>query len=203
MRLIIQSNYQNVSQWTAHYIKDKINAFMYHHLFNHIDIPNEQINILNGNAPDLDKECKQFENKISAVGGIHLFLGGIGSNGHIAFNEPGSSLSSQTRIKTLTKETIIDNSRVFENDLTQVPTTALTVGVKTVMDAEEVIIIVTGHNKARALAKAIEEGVNHMWTISMLQLHPHGIVVADDDATDELKVGTVNYFKEIEQQNIL
>ncbi|MBL7013002.1 MAG: glucosamine-6-phosphate deaminase [Candidatus Marinimicrobia bacterium] len=178
-------------------------AFMYHHLFDHIDIPKNQINILDGNAQNLELECQTFEEKISLVGGIHLFLGGIGSDGHIAFNEPGSSLSSQTRIKTLTKETIIANSRFFKNDLSQVPTTALTVGVKTVMDADEVIIIVTGQNKARALAKAIEEGVNHMWTISMLQLHPHGIIVTDDDATDELKVGTVNYFKEIEVENIL
>ena len=182
---------------------ESYHTFMFHHLFNHIDILPENINILNGNVDDLEEECRQYEEKIEAVGGIHFFLGGIGADGHIAFNEPGSSLGSLTRIKTLTMETIIDNSRFFGNDLSKVPHTALTVGVKTVMDADEVLILVSGHNKSRALAKAIEQGVNHMWTISMMQLHPHGIIVCDEDATIELMVGTVNYFKEIEGNNIL
>ncbi|MBC8216153.1 MAG: glucosamine-6-phosphate deaminase [Candidatus Marinimicrobia bacterium] len=182
---------------------ESYHAFMYNNFFNHVDIQKENINILDGNAEDLAKECADYEAKIDATGGIHLFLGGIGADGHIAFNEPGSSLGSLTRIKTLTQETIIDNSRFFGADLSKVPHTALTVGVKTVMDADEVLILVSGHNKARALAKAIEQGVNHMWTISMMQLHPHGIIVSDEDATVELKVGTVNYFKEIEVCNIL
>jgi glucosamine-6-phosphate deaminase len=99
-------------------------------------------------------------------------------------------------------DTIIANSRFFENDITKVPKTALTVGVKTVLDAEEVLIIISGHNKSRALNKVVEEGVNHMWTVSALQLHPKGIIVCDDSATYELKVGTVKYFKDIEGPNL-
>ncbi len=173
--------------------------FMYHHLFDHIDIPKESINILDGNAPDLEAECERYEKKINATGGIHLFLGGIGPDGHIAFNEPGSSLSSRTRVKTLTYDTVIANARFFDKDISKVPTTALTVGVATVMDAKEVLILVSGYSKAHALQRGIEEGVNHMYTISMLQLHPRGIVVCDEDATMELKVGTAKYFKDVER----
>ena len=111
-------------------------------------------------------------------------------------------MSSLTRVKTLTYDTIVANSRFFDNDIAKVPKTALTVGVKTVMDAREVLIIVSGHNKARALQKVVEEGVNHMWTASALQLHPKGIIVCDDAAAVELKVGTVNYFKDIEAENL-
>jgi glucosamine-6-phosphate deaminase len=176
--------------------------FMWHHLFSHIDIPHENVNILNGNAPDLEQECQAYEDRIRAAGGIHLFLGGIGPDGHIAFNEPGSSLSSRTRIKTLTQDTRIANSRFFDNDPNKVPKTALTVGVGTVMDAQEVIILVSGHGKARALQKVVEEGVNHMWTVSMLQLHRHGMIVCDEASTYELKVSTVKYFKDIEADNL-
>lgn len=175
-------------------------SFMWNNFFSHIDIKKENVNILNGNALDLYKECEDYENKIKSYGGIKLFVGGIGPDGHIAFNEPGSSLGSLTRIKTLTMDTIIANSRFFDNDINKVPKTALTVGVKTVLDSEEVMLIINGHNKARALAKVVEEGVNHMWTVSALQMHPKGIIVCDDPATYELKVGTVNYFKDIEKE---
>lgn len=175
---------------------------MYHHLFNHLDIPRENINILNGNAGDLEKECQEYEERIARAGGIDLFLGGIGPDGHIAFNEPGSSLSSRTRVKTLTYDTIVANSRFFENDTNKVPKTALTVGVGTIMDADEVLILVSGYRKARALQKCVEEGVNHIWTLSMLQLHKHGIIVCDEDSTLELKVRTVKYFKDIEKKNL-
>ncbi len=176
--------------------------FMHHHLFDHIDCPKENVNILNGNASDLEKECIRYEEKIKAIGGIHLFMGGIGPDGHIAFNEPGSSLNSRTRVKTLTYDTIKANSRFFENDINKVPKTALTVGVATVMDSEEVMILINGYGKARALKQCVEEGVNHFWTVSMLQLHRHGIIVCDEDATMELKVGTVNYFKDIERDHL-
>ncbi|MCK5814685.1 MAG: glucosamine-6-phosphate deaminase [Flavobacteriaceae bacterium] len=172
--------------------------FMNFNFFNHIDIPKENINILNGNAEDLKQECADFEAKIKSLGGVKLFMGGIGIDGHIAFNEPGSSLSSRTRIKTLTQDTIIANARFFDNDVNKVPKTALTVGVGTVMDAKELIIIITGHQKARALKEVVEEGVNHMWTVSMLQLHEHGTICCDESATMELKVGTAKYFNEIE-----
>lgn len=263
MRLIIQPNYEKVSQWAAYYVaktildakptekkplilglptgsspigmyKELINlykkgivsfknvvtfnmdeyvgipedhpesyhSFMWNNFFGHIDIKKENVNILNGNAGDLEKECEDYEKKIKDMGGINLFVGGIGPDGHIAFNEPGSSLGSLTRIKTLTMDTIIANSRFFDNDINKVPKTALTVGVKTVLDAHEVMILINGHNKARALAKVVEEGVNHMWTVSALQLHPKGMIICDDAATAELKVGTVNYFKDIEAAHL-
>jgi glucosamine-6-phosphate deaminase len=181
---------------------ESYHSFMWNHFFKHIDIKKENVNILNGNAQDLENECLRYEEKIKKYGGIHLFLGGIGPDGHIAFNEPGSSLQSRTRVKTLTHDTILANARFFNNDITKVPKTALTVGVATVMDAKEVLIIVNGYTKARAIANAVENGVNHMWTVSGLQLHPHGIIVCDDEATLELKVGTVKYFKEIEAPNL-
>jgi len=178
---------------------ESYHAFMYNNLFNHIDIPPENINILDGNASDLDKVCRDYEAKIVAYGGIELFLGGIGPDGHIAFNEPGSSLVSRTRVKTLSYDTIQANSRFFNNDMSKVPTQALTVGVGTVMDAREVVIIITGFSKARAVREVIEGGVSHMWTVSMLQLHEHAIIACDDPATMELQVESVKYFKEIEE----
>jgi glucosamine-6-phosphate deaminase len=177
-------------------------SFMWKNFFNHIDIPAGQVNILNGNAPDLQKECDEYEERIKKAGGINLFVGGIGPDGHIAFNEPGSSLTSRTRIKSLTADTIIANSRFFDNDISKVPVTALTVGVGTVMDAQEVLILASGYNKARALQQVIEGGVSQMWTLSALQLHPKGIIVCDDVATYELKVSTVRYFQFIEKDNL-
>jgi glucosamine-6-phosphate deaminase len=177
-------------------------TFMWENLFNHVNIKKENVNILNGMAADLDAECDAYEEKIKSCGGIRLFLGGIGPDGHIAFNEPGSSLSSRTRVKTLTTDTKIANSRFFGNDPDKVPGTALTVGVGTVLDAHRVVILVTGHGKARALHEVVENGVNHMWTVSALQLHQYGYIVCDDAATVELKVGTVNYFRDIEKDNL-
>lgn len=181
---------------------ESYHSFMWNNFFSHIDIPKENVHILNGNAKDLEAECINYEKQIADFGGIELFMGGIGPDGHIAFNEPGSSLSSRTRVKSLTTDTIIANSRFFDNDINLVPKTALTVGVGTVMDAREVLILANGHNKARALAHAVEGCVTHMWTISVLQLHPKGIIVCDDAATVELKVGTVNYYKDIERGNL-
>ncbi|MGD2094454.1 MAG: glucosamine-6-phosphate deaminase [Phycisphaerales bacterium] len=181
---------------------ESYHSFMWNNFFSHIDIDEKNVNILNGNASDLEVECANYEEKIKKVGGIKLFLGGIGPDGHIAFNEPGSSLSSRTRVKTLTYDTIVANSRFFDGDINKVPKTALTVGVGTVLDADEVLIIVNGHNKARALKHAIEGSVNHIWTISALQMHQKGIIVCDEESTDELKVGTVKYFKDIESANL-
>ena len=154
------------------------------------------------NAPDIKAECQAYEDKIKAVGGIDLFLGGIGPDGHLAFNEPGSSLASRTRDKELNYDTKVANSRFFDNDVNKVPNSSLTVGIATVMDSKEVLIIVNGYNKARALQHAVEEGVNHMWTISALQLHPRGMIICDEPATYELKVGTYKHFKSIEANNL-
>ncbi len=172
-------------------------SFMHRNLFNHINIQKNNIHILDGNAADPLEECNNYEEKINSFGGIELFLGGMGADGHIAFNVPGSSLNSKTRLVNLNFETIVSNARFFDNDFTQVPKQALTVGVKTVMDAREVLIIVNGHKKARALQHVVEGGVNHMWTLSALQNHPNATIVCDDEATWELKVGTVNYFREM------
>jgi glucosamine-6-phosphate deaminase len=181
---------------------ESYHSFMARHLFDHIDIPRANIHILDGNAPDPEGECARYEQAIAQAGGIDLFVGGIGPDGHIAFNEPGSSLASRTRMKTLTTDTLLANSRFFGNDPTQVPRYALTVGVGTVMDAREVLILCNGHHKARALQAAVEGPVTQMWTVSALQMHPHGIIVTDEAACDELRVGTYRYFKDIEKNNI-
>ncbi|KAG5645423.1 hypothetical protein DXG03_006247 [Asterophora parasitica] len=200
---------------------ESYHTFMFREFFSHIDIPPSQVNILDGTALDLVEECNAYEERIKKYGGIELFLGGIGEDGHIAFNEPGSSLASRTRIKTLAYDTILANARFFNNDISAVPRMALTVGVATVLDAREIVIIVTGLRKALALSKAIagvEEGVNHLvcvsvvivypesnplpyrkWTVSALQNHPWTLLVADEDATSELHVKTVKYFKSIER----
>ena len=181
---------------------ESYHSFMWKHFFSHINIKKENIHILNGNAKNLEEECANYEKAIKDAGGIDLFLGGVGQDGHIAFNEPGSSLTSVTRKKELTSDTIIANSRFFDYDLEKVPRVALTVGVGTVMAAREVLIVCNGHGKARALKHAVEGGVSQMWTISALQLHPHAIIVCDETATDELKVGTYKYFKDIEKDNL-
>merc|ERR1711981_1475399 len=133
--------------------------YMFDNFFKHIDIDPNNAHILNGNAEDLAKECEDYEKKIKEAGGIELFVGGIGPDGHIAFNEPGPSLVSRTRVKTLNQETIIANARFFDGDISQVPKQALTVGVGTVMDANEVMVLITGAHKAYALHMAIEEGI--------------------------------------------
>ena len=168
--------------------------FMYENFFNHIDILPENINLLDGNAKDLDAECQRYEEKIRTLGKIHLFMGGVGNDGHIAFNEPASSLASRTRVKTLAPETQVANSRFFDDNVHEVPKYALTVGVGTILDAEEVMILITGQHKAHALRAAVEGSVNHFWTVSALQLHPKSIIVCDEPATMELKVKTVKYF---------
>ncbi|HUX36962.1 MAG TPA: glucosamine-6-phosphate deaminase, partial [Rectinemataceae bacterium] len=169
---------------------ESYHSFMWKNLFSQVDIPRENVNILDGNAADLEAECKRYENKMKGLGGIDLFVGGVGADGHIAFNEPGSSLASRTRVKTLTMDTKVMNSRFFGGDPDKVPATALTVGVGTIMDSKEVLILVSGLPKARALHHAVEEGVNHLWTVSCLQLHPKAILVCDEDSTMECKVGT-------------
>jgi len=168
---------------------------MWNNFFKHIDIDPQNVHILDGNAPDLVAECNEFERKIKEAGGIELFIGGIGPDGHIAFNEPGSSLVSRTRVKTLAQDTLEANARFFDNHVEKVPKQALTVGVGTVMDARCVMILITGVRKAFALYKAIEEGVNHMWTVSAFQQHPNTLMICDEDATMELRVKTVKYFK--------
>ncbi len=182
---------------------ESYHTFMKKNLFDHIDCPKENIHILNGNAENLQAECARYEQMIKDAGGIDLFIGGIGPDGHIAFNEPGSSLSSRTRIKTLTTDTRIANARFFGGKPENVPSLALTVGVGTVMSAKEVLILCNGHNKSRALQAAVEGAVTQMWTISSLQLHPHGIVVCDEAACEEIKHGTYRFFKDVEKDYLI
>ena len=133
--------------------------FMHDNLFNHlVDMKPENINILNGMTDDPVKECEEYEKKIASYGGIDLFMGGIGVDGHIAFNEPYTSLTSRTGVRDLTSDTRIVNSRFFGNDPEKVPAQALSVGVGTVTDSKEVLILINGHNKARALAATVEGG---------------------------------------------
>lgn len=178
---------------------ESYHSFMYKHLFSQVDIKPANVNLLNGNADNLDAECARYEDKIREAGGIELFLGGIGPDGHIAFNEPGSSLRSRTRVATLAEDTIRANSRFFDNDVSKVPRQALSVGVGTVMDAREVLLIITGAHKAVALQKLVEGSVSQLWTASCLQMHEKAIIVCDEAATDEMRVKTVKVrdFREV------
>ena len=180
--------------------KNSYHYFMFENFFNHVNINPKNIHILNGLTKDYAKECEDYENAIKAYGGIDLMFGGIGSDGHIAFNEPFSSFNSRTRIKTLAEETIKDNSRFFDNDISKVPSQALTVGIATIMDAKEVIIMATGENKANAIKSAIEDPINHKCPASILQMHQHGIIVCDETASKELSSETIKYFKDIENR---
>ncbi len=182
---------------------ESYHSFMRENFFRHIDINMDNVNILNGNAADLEAECASYEEKIRKAGGIDLFLGGVGEDGHIAFNEPFSSLNSKTRVKTLTENTRVVKSRFFDNDMNKVPKLALTVGVGTILGAKEVLILATGAKKARAVQIGVEGAYNHGWTITGLQVHPKGILVIDEGAAEELKVSTYRYFKDIEKENLL
>ncbi len=182
---------------------ESYHSFMRENFFKHVDVDPKNVNILNGNAPDLQKECAEYEERIRRAGGIDLFLGGVGEDGHLAFNEPFSSLNSRTRVKTLTYDTLVVNSRFFDNDVNKVPKCAMSVGVATVLDSKQVLILALGHKKARALQQCVEGAYSHVCTITAMQVHPHGIVVCDDAATSELKVGTYRYFKDIEKENLI
>jgi len=177
-------------------------SFMFNNFFNYVDIDKNNVHILNGMATDIEAECQAYEAEIKKYGQIQLFLGGVGDDGHIAFNEPGSSLASRTRIKTLTEETLIANSRFFNRDVNQVPKHALTIGVGTLLEAKEILILAQGQQKSFAIQAAVEGNVNHLWTVSALQMHPHAIIVCDEAAQQELKVKTVKYFNQLEQENL-
>lgn len=178
---------------------ESYHSFMHRYLFDQIDEPAENIHILDGNAPDLAAECENYEKAIEKAGGIDLFLGGVGEDGHLAFNEPFSSLNSRTRVMTLTYDTRVVNSRFFDNDVNQVPHQAMSVGIATVMGAKEVLVEGFGAKKARAIAAAVEGPVSQYVTLSALQYHPNGIVLIDDEAAGELKVNSYRYFKAVEQ----
>ena len=175
MRVVIQENYEKMCKWAADYIAAKINAHGADRPF--------VLGLPTGSSP--------------------LGMGGIGVDGHLAFNEPFTSLTSRTGVRALTTDTRIVNSRFFGNDPEAVPAKALSVGIGTVMDSREVLVLINGHNKARAMAATVEGGVSQKWTCSALQLHPAAIIACDEAACGELKVDTYRYFLDIEKDERL
>ena len=159
---------------------------MWNNFFQHIDVRKENVNILNGNAKDLEKECTDYEKKIKKIGGIHLFLGGIGPDGHIAFNEPLSGMNTRTRKVSLTEGTIQDNARFFAKK-SDVPTFAVSMGNGTILEARKIVLLANGKNKAAVVAHMIEGSISHMVPASFLQTHADVVVVLDKDAASMLK----------------
>jgi len=178
---------------------ESYHSFMHRYLFDHIDEKPENIHILDGNAKDVEAECAAYEKAIVDAGGFDLFLGGVGEDGHIAFNEPFSSLESRTRVITLTQDTREVNARFFDGDFNKVPKQALTVGVATVLSSKEVVILAFGSKKARAIKDAVEGPMSHYCTLSGLQGHPNGVIVCDEASVGELKVNSYRYFKAVEE----
>ncbi len=160
--------------------------FMYDKLFNHINIRPENIYIPRGDVEKADIFCEWYEKKIKEEGGMDLQVLGIGRDGHIGFNEPGSSLGSRTRIKTLTKETIEDNARFFKKK-EEVPRYAITMGLGTISEAKECLLLASGTNKAEAIQKSIEGPVSAEITASLLQLHPRVMIIVDEEAAQNLR----------------
>lgn len=150
--------------------------------FSKIDVLPQNIYTLNGTTENLSLECKQYEQKIVDVGGIDFFLGSLGTMGELAFNEPGSSLHSRTRLKTLTSETIKADARFFDGEISKVPSQALTMGVGTIYEAREVLIVVYGIHKAFALRSCLEKAISDMSPASILQMHPKAIFMVDNVA---------------------
>jgi len=162
-------------------------SFMNEHLFSHIVIPPENIHIPDGNASDLVEEALSYEEMIKSYHGIDLQLLGVGANGHIAFNEPGSNLSSQTRVKKLNDETRLANSDDFGGDLSSVPKYVITMGIGTILSARFILLVASGAEKAGAVASMIEGPVTAQCPASALQFHKHAFVVADREAASLLK----------------
>ncbi len=171
--------------------------FMEHHLFQHVDIPKHQTHLpdCTGGANPFER-AKMYDEQIVKAGGIDLQILGIGSNGHIGFNEPTSSLSSRTRIKTLTRQTIQDNSRFFQKGEFQ-PSQALTMGIGTIMESRQILILALGQNKAAAVKSAIEGPVSSMCPASALQYHRNIIFLVDEDASAHLELA--DYYKHVDE----
>jgi glucosamine-6-phosphate deaminase len=159
-----------------------------------VDVAPDAVQSPDGLAADIPAACAGYENAIRAAGGIDLQILGIGTDGHIAFNEPGSSLASRTRIKTLTRQTRIDNARFFNDDVDAVPTHCLTQGLATIMEARHVILVATGSRKAEAVHHLVEGPVSAMWPASVLQHHPHVTALLDDAAAHRLQLA--GYYRE-------
>lgn len=177
----------NLDEYCNLDIKDKnsYHSFMYENLFNNINIPDENINFLDGNADDVEQECKNYEKKIKQAGGIDIQLLGIGSNGHIAFNEPAESFQRWSHIVALKESTIKDNSRFF-NSIEEVPTHALTMGIGSIMQAKRILIIALSEHKAKAVKQVIDGQVTPQCPASVLQFHPDVTLMLDKGAASLL-----------------
>jgi glucosamine-6-phosphate deaminase len=167
-------------------------AFMWEHLFRHVNVRPERVHIPDGLAPHIPASCRSYEDAIRAAGGIDLQLLGIGRDGHIGFNEPSSSLASRTRIKTLTAETRRDNAAAFGSP-DQVPMHVITMGVGTIMDAREILLLAFGPNKAAAIAGAVEGPITAMNPASILQMHPAARCIVDEPAAAKLQ--RIDYYR--------
>ncbi|MBP1532082.1 MAG: glucosamine-6-phosphate deaminase [Alphaproteobacteria bacterium] len=165
----------------------------------YINVKPEHVYFLNGLTKDFAKECANYEKNIKKYGGVDLFIGGVGVDGHIAFNEPYSSLNSRTRAKMLAPSTKQANSRFFNNDISKVPPLVLTIGISTIMEAQEVMIMASGKQKSQAIQKAIEGNITHAWPISVLQKHLQGIIVCDKEAASALSAETIQYFTDLQK----
>ena len=160
-------------------------AFMHNNLFNHIDIPEENTHVPSGLGDNLDEKCKEYDAMIDK-NPVDIQVLGIGSDGHIAFNEPGTAFDSGTHVTDLAESTIKDNARFFENDMSKVPTQACTQGIGTIMKAKNIIIIATGKNKAQAVKDMIEGPIDEKCPASILQKHPSVIAIVDEEAASLL-----------------
>ena len=177
----------NLDEYVNLDVKDKnsYHSFMHENLFDHINIPEKSINFLNGNAEDLEQECKDYEQKIKNAGGIDIQLLGIGSNGHIAFNEPADCFQRWSHVVTLKESTVQDNSRFF-NSIEEVPTQAVTMGIGSIMQAKKILIIALGTNKAKAIKQLIDGNVTPMCPASVLQFHTDVTLMLDKAAASLL-----------------
>lgn len=177
--------------------KQSYHYFMDQHLFRKVNISPSNVHVPHGHTQHVLEFCEWYEQAIANAGGIDLQLLGIGADGHIAFNEPGSSLGSRTRLKTLTEQTIKDNSRFFDN-LDEVPRFAITMGVGTILEAKQIVLIADGKRKADIVAEFIEGPVTAQVTASALQLHRHVTVILDEEAASKLK--RADYYRWVYQQ---
>ena len=163
-------------------------------LVSRVDLDPARVLGPDGSAVDLPEACAAYERAISDAGGVDLQLLGIGTDGHVGFNEPGSSLASRTRIKTLTRQTRADNARFFDGDVDAVPTHCLTQGLATIMSARHLVLLATGRGKAEAVHQLVEGAVSALWPATVLQLHPHVTVLVDDAAASRLQLA--DYYRE-------
>ncbi len=166
---------------------ESYHTFMWENLFKHINVNPSNVHIPDGTVPDVEAYCEWYEERIKKFGGIDLQILGIGRDGHIGFNEPGSSLGSRTRIKTLAKETLEDNARFFGGDINKVPKQAITMGVGTIMEAKVLLLLASGKKKAEAVKKTVEGPITAMVPASIMQLHPKAILILDQEAASLLE----------------